>query len=74
MRAGRLLIDDLAGRTEAKRRQLPVIGTVGVLAEAHLAGLLNFQQALIRLRATNFRLHPNVEARLRRRLASEQDG
>jgi predicted nucleic acid-binding protein len=73
VRADRLLIDDLAGRTEAKRRQLAVIGTVGVLAEAQLAGLLDFEQALAGLRATNFRLHPEIENRLRRRLSSEQD-
>jgi predicted nucleic acid-binding protein len=74
VRADRLLIDDSAGRAEAKRRQLSVIGTVGVLAEAHLAGLLDFEQSLARLRATSFRLDPQIEDRLRRRLASEQEG
>ena len=49
VRADRLLIDDLAGRDEAERRHLTVTGTVGVLADAHLAGLLDFEQKLLLL-------------------------
>jgi predicted nucleic acid-binding protein len=54
VRADRLLIDDLAGRAEARRRHLVVVGTVGVLADANLAGLLDFEQAITQLRQTNF--------------------
>jgi predicted nucleic acid-binding protein len=50
-----------AGRTEAERHHLHVTGIVGVQADAHLAGLLDFNQSLIRLRATNFRLSAEVE-------------
>jgi predicted nucleic acid-binding protein len=68
IQADRLLIDDLAGRAEAERRGMPVTGTLGVLADAHMAGLLNFDQALNFLRATSFRLHPDVEGAIRRRI------
>lgn len=73
VRADRLLIDDLAGRVEAKRRHIAVTGTIGVLADAHLAGLLDFEQALTSLRSTTFRLNPEVEQQLRSRLAAETD-
>ena len=73
VRADRLLIDDLAGRVEAKRRHIAVTGTIGVLADAHLAGLLDFELALTSLRSTTFRLNPEVEQQLRSRLAAETD-
>ena len=63
-----ILIDDLAGRNVAERRNIKVTGTLGVLAEAHLAGLLDFDAALNKLRATTFRLSPEVELIVRRRL------
>jgi predicted nucleic acid-binding protein len=68
VQADGILIDDWAGRTEAERRHLHVTGTLGVLAEAHLAGLLDFDEALNKLRFTNFRLTPDVERLARRRL------
>lgn len=67
--ADRLLIDDLAGRGEALRRHLAVTGTLGVLAEAHLATLLDFEQALTRLRQTNFFISDDLIASIRRDLA-----
>ena len=72
LRADGILIDDRDGRTEAERRHLRVTGTVGVLADGHLAGLLDFDQALARLRATNFRLSAEVERLVRRRLAGQK--
>lgn len=54
VKADRLLMDELAARAEAKRRHLVVTGTVGVLAGAHLAGLLDFEQVIAQLRQTNF--------------------
>ena len=68
LRADQVLIDDLAGRIEAQRRHLPVTGTLGVLAAAHLANLLDFDEALARLRTTTFRLSPDIERLARRRL------
>jgi len=70
LHADGVLIDDWAGRMEAERRNLHVTGTVGVLAEAHVAGLLDFDQALINLRSTNFRLSAEVERVARQRLSS----
>jgi predicted nucleic acid-binding protein len=54
VRADYLLIDERAGRAEAERRHLQITGTVGVSAEAHCAGLLDFEMAVCRLRDTNF--------------------
>jgi predicted nucleic acid-binding protein len=71
LHADEILIDAREGRSEAERRHLHVTGTVGVLADGHLAGLLDFDQALARLRTTNFRLSPEVERIIRRRLAGE---
>jgi predicted nucleic acid-binding protein len=71
LNADELLIDDRAGRAEAARRRLPVTGTLGVLAAAHLAGLLDFEQALTRLHSTNFRLDPDLERVVRRRIATQ---
>ena len=68
--ADRLLIDDLAGRAEAKRRRLRVTGTLGVLIDAHWAGLLDFEQKLSDLRQTNLYLSDEVIAVARQELAS----
>lgn len=69
-----LLIDELAGRTEAERRKLHVTGTFGVLADAYVAGLIDFDRALARLRSTNFRLSAEVERLVRCRIAAEKGG
>jgi predicted nucleic acid-binding protein len=49
-----LLIDESAGRAEARRRSLHVTGTLGVLRAAAEAGFLDARQVVSRLRATNF--------------------
>jgi predicted nucleic acid-binding protein len=49
-----LLIDESAGRAEARRRSLLVTGTLGVLRAAAEAGLLDVRDVVSRLRATNF--------------------
>jgi len=64
--ADRLLIDEQAGRAEAERRHLLVTGTLGVLAEAHRAGLLDFETALAQLRQTNFYVSADLIAHVRR--------
>src|ERR1017187_10167589 len=64
MDADELLIDELAGRTEAERRKLHVTGNLGV--HAYVAGFIDFDQALARLRSTNFRLSAEVERLVRR--------
>ena len=55
-----------AGRAEAERRHLLVTGTLGVLAEAHRARLLDFEVALAQLRQTNFYVSADLVARVRR--------
>ena len=67
--ADRLLIDEQAGRAEAERRHLLVTGTLGVLAEAHRARLLDFEVGLAALRQTNFYMSAELVDRVRRRLA-----
>ncbi|HEX2123651.1 MAG TPA: DUF3368 domain-containing protein [Thermoanaerobaculia bacterium] len=53
-RAELLLIDETAGRAEARRRRLRVTGTLGVLRTAAEAGLIDVGDVLDRLTATNF--------------------
>ena len=67
--ANRLLIDDAAGRAEAERRSLLVTGTVGVLAAAHRAGLLDFEIAIGKLAQTTFYVSPQLLATARRLLS-----
>jgi len=66
--ADRLLIDEHAGRVECEKRHLPVIGTLGVLVEAHRGGLHDFELALSRLRQTNFYVSDRLIARVRQQL------
>ena len=56
LRADLLLIDEAAGRAEAKRRQLRVTGTLGVLRSGAEQGLVNVPDLLERLKATSFYL------------------
>ena len=49
-----LLIDESAGRAEARRRSLRVTGTLGVLSAGAEAGLLDVRDVVSRLQATNF--------------------
>jgi len=60
VKADRLIIDDLDGRREAANRNLSVIGTLGVLAEAARRNLLDLSQALAALQATNFHAAPEL--------------
>jgi predicted nucleic acid-binding protein len=62
--ADELIIDELRGRQEASRRQLHFIGTLGVLRTAGDQGLLDFKQAIARLRSTNFHITQKLFDRL----------
>jgi predicted nucleic acid-binding protein len=64
--ADQLILDDRDGRREAQRRGIGVIGTLGVLREAAILGLLDLRAAVKRLEATNFQIAPEVLARLLR--------
>lgn len=61
-----LIIDDAEGREEARRRGLRITGLLGVIRDAALRGFLDFDEALQKLRNTDFRLSPDVEALVRR--------
>ena len=56
LHADLLLIDEAAGRAEAKRRHLRVTGTLGVLRSGAEQGLVNVPDLLERLKATSFYL------------------
>jgi predicted nucleic acid-binding protein len=53
--ADALLMDDRDARQEAQRRNLPVLGTLRVLADAAEHGFADLAVAIERLRRTNFR-------------------
>ena len=55
-----LLVDDWAGRREAKRRLLPIQGTLGLLGVAAHHGFIDLPSAIARLRQTNFRAHEDL--------------
>ncbi len=70
IKADRLIIDDLDGRREAAIRNLPVIGTLGILAEAARRDLLDLSKALAALQTTNFHAAPTLISLL---LANDAD-
>jgi predicted nucleic acid-binding protein len=49
-----LLIDEAAERAEARRRNLRVTGTLGVLRVASELGLLDVPGLIVRIKATSF--------------------
>jgi len=61
LKADLLMIDERAGRDEALKRGLPVIGTLGVLEGAAERGLLDFPLVLAELKAHKFFLSPALE-------------
>jgi predicted nucleic acid-binding protein len=60
-------MDDRAARKVARQRNLIVIGTLGVLAEAAEHGLTDFSDAVARLQQTSFYISPEVLKPLLRR-------
>lgn len=54
LRADLLLIDEAAGRAEAKRRNLRVTGTLGVLRVGAEQGLVDVPELITRLQSTTF--------------------
>ena len=62
LRADVLLIDELAGRREAKARHINVAGTLAVLLQASLRGYLEFPNELERLHRLQFRSSAAIEA------------
>ncbi len=73
IKAAAVLMDDRAGRSAAIRCGLAVIGTIGVLEQAALRGLLELPATMERLRQTNARLDPElIHAALERDKARKQ--
>ncbi|SRR6266568_4005081 len=57
-----LVIDDHDGREEAARRALALTGTIGVLEEAAIHGLIDLPPVLAQLQATTFHASPRLFA------------
>jgi len=51
-----ILIDEWDGRSEAKKRKLATIGTLRVLSDGAKRGLVDLENAFMKLRKTNFRV------------------
>jgi predicted nucleic acid-binding protein len=69
VRADALIMDDRAGRREAQRRGLRVIGTLRVLYDAAETGLLNLADALEALQRSGFFVERRLSEELLRRHA-----
>ena len=73
IRADAILMDDRAGRRAAVHCGLAVVGTIGLLEQASIRGLIELQPVLERLRQTNARLDPElIRAALARNQARRQ--
>ncbi len=64
LRADVLLIDEQAGRQEAKARHIRVAGTLAVLLQASLRGYVAFPHELERLRKLKFPASASIEAEM----------
>ena len=60
LRADLLLIDEISGRAEARRRNLRVTGTLGILRIAAENKLIDVPRVLARLRNTNFYVNEDL--------------
>ena len=57
-----LIIDDLKGRKFANQLGLAIIGTIGVIVDAKLAGIIpSVKPILEKIKATNFRITEQLE-------------
>lgn len=58
-----LIIDDLKGRKLAHQLGLTIIGTLGIIVDAKLAGLIpSVKPILAKIKQTNFRISEKVES------------
>lgn len=73
--ADAVLMDDRAGRNAAIHCGLAVVGTIGLLEQAAVRGLIELAPTLARLQQTNARLDPElIRAALARDQARRQRG
>lgn len=61
LKADILLMDEKSGRKIALKRNLPVIGTLGILERAAEKGLLDFAETLQELKTNGFFIAPKLE-------------
>jgi len=64
LKAERLLVDEQDGRDAAQRLGIRVAGTLAVLKDAALAGLINLREMFDCLRRTSFRASLNLYERI----------
>lgn len=58
-----LIIDDLKGRKYAKQLGLPIIGTIGLIVDAKLFGIIpSIKPLLEKIKQTNFRISEQLES------------
>jgi predicted nucleic acid-binding protein len=67
-----VLLDERDARNEATRRGLIVAGTLRVLADASLIGLLSLPNAFAQLQRTNFRASPTLYDKLLAEVRAQQ--
>ena len=68
LHAPRIIIDESKGRKAAKSHGLSIIGTLGILEQANLLGLVDLPTAISRLRSTSFYIDPaRLDALLKQR-------
>jgi predicted nucleic acid-binding protein len=65
-----LIIDEREGRAEARRRGIAVTGLLGVIRDGAIRGHLDFEDALEKLKGTDFRLSSEIEAIVREQYRS----
>jgi predicted nucleic acid-binding protein len=68
-RADLLLMDEKMGVRLARKRGLKVIGTLGVLVQGALRGLVNINTAIDQLRTTDFRCTPELFEQAKQQVA-----
>jgi predicted nucleic acid-binding protein len=57
-----LIIDDLKGRKLASQLGLTIIGTIGIIVDAKLAGIItSIKPILFKIKETNFRISEQLE-------------
>jgi predicted nucleic acid-binding protein len=57
-----LIIDDLKGRRFAQKTGIAITGTLGILVEAKIAGIIPaVRPLLLKIRETNFRISTKLE-------------